>query len=470
MWITLAKIASPEIIGTSSAAISIATIFTTIAAIGIPSGVSRFLARAFHEGSLDEAKMFVKDSIVLVTLGVLCSAFALFILNKWFYVTLENTLIYFTMLLLGASSMSRLLNSIVIASLNTRIIPKIMLVVASVRTVLVIVLALLGAGPIGVLTGYISFEMLASILLAFTIFRMLRVEHKDRSLKKRNHSFKSILNASIPVWVPKLITVLSGANLGTVIVFGSSGSAQAASYFLSYAVSSAVFAMVLPLFAIAYPAVAAMNDGRKRFTWRIIKISIIISLPLSSSVIFYSNDVMNLLGTHYADASILLKLFLLAILPNSISVMIGQLFYAYGNYKQVLYIGLASSIPTTILYFLLVPLLGSSGAAISYLTGSITSCIFSALVARKISMKIHWKDILLIIIISFVPAISFSYLHLNYILGIISTVIISYVVFMKFNIINKSDVEDTLNVVPFGIAKPLKSLVHRIGKLLNNEY
>ena len=299
---------------------------------------------------------------------------------------------------------------------------------------------------------------------------MLRLERKDGSSIKRNHSFKSILNASFPVWVPKLITVLSGANLGTVIVFGSSGFAQAASYFLSYAVSSAVFAMVLPLFAIAYPAVAAMSDGRKRFTWRIIKISIIISLPLSSSVIFYSDDVINLLGTHYADASILLKLFLLAILPNSISIMIGQLVYAYGNYKQVLYIGLASSIPTTILYLLLVPLFGAYGAAVSYLTGSVTSFIFSTLVARKIGMKMRWKDIFLIVVISFVPAITFNDMHLNYIMGIISTVLISYLVFLKFNIINRSDVDDTLNVVPFGIAKPLKTLVHKIGTLLNNEY
>jgi O-antigen/teichoic acid export membrane protein len=255
-----------------------------------------------------------------------------------------------------------------------------------------------------------------------------------------------------------------------VIVFGSSGSVQAASYSLSYAISSAVFALVLPLFAIAYPVVVAMSDGRKRFTWRIIKISIIISLPLSLSVIFYSDDVINLLGNQYAEASILLKLFLLAILPNSVSIMIGQLVYAYGNYKQVLYIGLASAIPTAILYLLLVPVFGALGGASGYLIGSIISFTFSTIVARRIGLEIHWKDMGLILFISFVPAIIFSSLHLHYILGIISTVLTSYVVFLKFNIINRSDVEDTLNVLPPSIAIPIKTIVHRVARLLNNKY
>jgi len=418
---------------------------------------------------LDEANVLVRDAFALVCLGILGSTLVLFVINEWFYVTFDRTLIFFTMLLLGASAISRLLNSIVIASLKTKIIPKVMLVVASTRTGLVVILVLLNVGTIGVLIGYVTFEVLESILLGFAVLRMLS-ERKKSSTNKHNHSFKSILKASFPVWIPKLIIVVSGANLGTVIVFGSSGSIQAASYSLSYAISSAVFALVLPLFAIAYPAVVAMNDGRKRFTWRIIKISIIISLPLSFSVIFYSDDVINLLGKHYAEASILLKLFLIAILPNSVSIMIGQLVYAYGNYKQVLYIGLASSIPTAALYLLLVPVFGALGGAISYLTGSLISFTFSTIVAERIGLKIRWKDIGLILIISFVPAITFSSLHLNYILGIIFTVLISYIVFLKFDIINKSDVADTLDVLPPGIARPLKTLVHRVGGFLNDKY
>lgn len=445
-------------------------IFSTIATIGIPVGVSRFLAKSFYEKRIEDVKIFVKKSLILISFGIIGSSVVLFIINKWIYVTLDQTLIIFAMILAGSHAINRLLNSIVVASLKTKIIPKIMAVGSSVKIILVVSLVLMHIGSVGILIGYASFEILTSILLGFVVTRMMRNKNSSNSNVTVNHSFKTILDASLPSWLPKLITLLSGANLGTIIVFGSSGSVEAASYFLSFTISLAVFSIVLPLFTVAYPALSAMDDGRKRLTWRIIKISMIISIPLSSSVFFYSDDVIGLLGSHYADSSSLLRLFLIAIFPNSISLMIGQLVYAYGNYRQVLYIGLASSITTTLLYFVLVPIFGSTGAAMSYLVGSIAGFTMSTIISKKIGMKLHWKVLCLISIISIVPAFFYSYLQLNFVMGIIITLLTSYIIFLKFRIISKSDVDDTLNVLPREIARPIATLVHKVGKLLNSDY
>jgi O-antigen/teichoic acid export membrane protein len=470
LWITLARIATPETIGTSSTVISISIIFATIATIGVPTGIARFLAKSFYEKKLNEAKIYVKRSLMLISFGIISSFAVLFIVNEWIYVTLDRTLIVFSMLLIGSSAISKLLNSFVIASLKTKIIPQIMVVASSVRITLVIVLILMHAGSIGVLTGYASFEILTSILLAFAVIQMLREKHLSRTIADHDNSFKSILRASLPSWIPKLITVLSGANLGTIIVFGSNGSAEAASYFLSYTISLAVFSIVLPLFTVAYPALAAMSDGRKRFTWRIIKISMIISVPLSSSIFFYSDDVIGLLGNHYADASLLLRLFLIAIFPNSISLMIGQLAYAYGNYRQVLYIGLSSSITTSLLYLILVPILGSTGAVIGYLLGSIGGSVMSTIISKKIGMHMHWNVLCFISIISVVLAFIYSYLQLNFVIGIMITLLTSYILFLKFRIISKSDVDDTLNVLPRELGRPITRVIHKVGKILNKNY
>ena len=140
--------------------ISLSIIFATIATIGIPAGVSRFLAKSFYEKNLDEAKKYVKKSLILISFGIFSSFAALFIINEWIYVTLDRTLIIFSMLLIGSSAVSKLLNSIVIASLKTKIIPQIMVVVSSVRIILVVILVLMHTGSVGVLTGYASFEIL----------------------------------------------------------------------------------------------------------------------------------------------------------------------------------------------------------------------------------------------------------------------------------------------------------------------
>jgi hypothetical protein len=42
--------------------------------------------------------------------------------------------------------------------------------------------------------------------------------------------------------------------------------------------------------------------------------------------------------------------------------------------------------------------------------------------------------------------------------------------FLKFHILTKSDVEDSVNVLPRGIAKPLVIILNRVGRALNNNY
>jgi O-antigen/teichoic acid export membrane protein len=150
--------------------------------------------------------------------------------------------------------------------------------------------------------------------------------------------------------------------------------------------------------------------------------------------------------------------------------MIGQLVYAYGNYRQVLYIGLASSITTTLLYFILVPILGSTGAVVSYLVGSIGGLIMSTIVSKKIGMQMQWKVLCLISIISIIPALIYSFIQLNFVIGIITTLVTAYIIFLKFKIISKSDVDDTLGVLPSEIAHPVTSIIHKVGKLLNSDY
>ena len=143
--------------------------------------------------------------------------------------------------------------------------------------------------------GHSFYSIIVSVLLGLAVIRLLGSQ-REKSVEKIGTYFKTIIKASIPAWLPRLITAIGGANLGTVIVFGSNGSIEAASFFIANAVLIAINSTVTPLHEISYPALSAMHDGRKRFTWRIMKICVIILSPLSVSVIFYSPDIINLLG------------------------------------------------------------------------------------------------------------------------------------------------------------------------------
>jgi hypothetical protein len=94
----------------------------------------------------------------------------------------------------------------------------------------------------------------------------------------------------------------------------------------------------------------------------------------------------------------------------------------------------------------------------------------SAIISKKIGMQVHWKVLCLISIISIAPAFAYSYLQLNFVTGIIATLLTSYIIFLKFRIISRSDVDDTLSVLPMGLAQPIITVVHKVGKLLNSDY
>ena len=128
-----------------------------------------------------------------------------------------------------------------------------------------------------------------------------------------------------------------------------------------------------------------MHDGRKRFVWQTIRISAIMALPLSSSIIFYSNDIMHLIGSNYEKGSSSLQILLLSSFPIIVLSGVETLVFSYGKYRHTLTINLASSIPRTILYIILVPMLGMTGVAISYTIGSVIGFISSIIVDSKYS-------------------------------------------------------------------------------------
>jgi len=469
LWFILTRITTPDTIGLSSTLVSLASIFTAVSSLGVPVGVSRFLAKTFHDKDTDNSKALIKISVILTIFGILASVTMLMTLKGWINSNLDLGLVLSVIVVFSSSAFGMLLHSILVSSLKTEQLPKIMVVASSFRTIMVVILVLGHVGAIGIVLGYSFYQILASIMLSFAIFGLLRHQDK-RPNAKMIKPLKTILIASVPSWIPKLITILGSANLGTVIVFGSSGSSEAASYFLASTILGGMIALVTPLYSIAYPTLSAMIDRRKRFAWRIIKISMIILTPLSLSVIFYSHDIVSLLGKDYTGASFLVEILLLTAILGSMPTMVGQLLYAYDRYKQLLYWGLATSIPRTTLYFLLVPLLGGTGAAISYLVGSIIGFVISAKVANQIGLVINWRQLGLITTLPLIPAFLLSYYKVNFVLGIALIIATSIILFLKFKILTKSDVEHSLNVLPKRMAGPVIRFLNKVGSVLNKDY
>jgi len=287
------------------------------------------------------------------------------------------------------------------------------------------------------------------------IFRRL---HNVKTELVFNKTFKVLLVAGGASWIPYVIHN-TGSYLGPLLVFSSNGASQAGVYFIAYSIFIAFSAIMSVLFTMAYPTLSAMQDGRKTLAWRVTKMSLIISLPLSSSLIFYSKQIMQLFGGEYVAGSTSLEILLLSTLPIIVITGINTLVNSYGQYRQVLLIGIATNIPSAAFYFMLTPIFNNGiGAAISYTLGAIIGFIVSIFVSKQIQMKMHWKEIVFMLALPSTFAFVLSHFQVNYVIGIPITLALSYLVLLRLHIITKMDIDDSFAIVPSSIANPVINL------------
>jgi O-antigen/teichoic acid export membrane protein len=457
-WIIMSKVITPEIIGISSSIVSFSAILTIIAGFGIPRGIQRFLGPSFSEENYSEAKRYVNISIVLVSIGVLGSTVTIVVaFQGWMYqyLHIDSNLLAIMIVLSGSNTLFSLLYFVVVSTLKTKVLPIAMTVSSIAKIISAIMLLLAGWGALGLTIGYTIGFIVSSILLG--IFLNLKLKSAKKSqVGSFSQTAKNIFASSTANWIPALVTAI-GSQLGTVIVFGVQGSQEAGLYFIALTLVIGITALSSALFNISFSVLSSMHDGRKRFAWRAIRLSLVIIVPFSISLIFYSKEVMELLGQNYGGASSPLQILLLSLLPAVVASGISVLVYAYGHYKRVLAIGLATNVPRTILYFVLIQMYGNEGAALSYTIGAITGFAISIVVAKRMNFQIFWKDLGLIMVIPAGIGLAMNYFGLNYIVGIVVTIALSYLLFLKLQILTSLDIADVSVILP---GKASKAALH----------
>jgi O-antigen/teichoic acid export membrane protein len=467
-WFILSKITTPEIVGISSSLISISVIFISIASIGVPLGAQRFLGKMFLEQRFEDAIVYTKASFLIVSIGLVTSGIVILIGRNTLFSDFSIILVNATLVLCVTSTISVLLRSIVIASLDTKKILFASLISSAVKLFAVIILLSFRTGEVGILIAFTTTPLLTSLLLASDV-RMLLKQASVKTVLRFVDSFKMLLKASVASWIPLSIET-AGAQLGTIVVLGIHGPSQAGIYFIAFQISQGILSVIWALEGTTYPVLSAKNEGRKRFVWRTIKVSLIILLPISFAIVFYSKDITELFGSNYSEGSPALQILLLSVLPTTIMNAVGILTYAYGNYRDVLLIGVSTAIPRTLLYLVFVPSFGGVGAALSYTLGATFGFVVSLAISRRIGMAMHWKETVLMIVVPLMFALILANLKVNYGIGIILSIIFSYLLFLKLKLMERQDVQDYLAVLPSHLANPAIRIINKIGATLNRDY
>lgn len=457
-WLILSKITEPSSIGLASTIIAFATIVFSFASIGVAGGVQRYIANGIAENRFEHVQGMINSSLLITSLGVLISGVIILIfrdsIGNYFDIGFDYTLLSIALFVFLV--FSDLLRAIIIPTLKVKVIAIASVLSTLVKLSVTLALVLLGYGVYAIIFGFLAYSMLSILIYTFAIKNKV---YKIVPNLKLFIATKDILVASTTFWIPSIITTV-GSQLGTITVFVAAGSGNAGIYFISFSIVTGIMVIASVLSSIAFPTISAIKDGKKRATWRLIKISLLMTIPISDILVFYAADILSLFGSGYVTGSTTLQILSLSSLPTCISTGIGVLLYSYGNDRKFLLLGLVTSIPRVMLYFLFVPTLGGNGAALSYLFGSIVGAIISLLYAKNIKIKIFYKQILILFIVPILIAIPLKILDFNSVFSILIILVLSYLVFAALKLIDSQDVEDIMKILPNRIRNLTSSIFH----------
>jgi len=432
-WLVMMGLIGAEGLGYVAAISSLSSLVVPLISLGISSSLARYLGEAYGSNDLIKLKEYLSSAIALTTIITLMTFFLIDGIAM-FNVSLASytpTMLLLTSAIILLFSLSTPFGALMIALKRTDLILLSNLVGGSLKIALGIMLVVLTQSWVG---AAISYTIIGASLMVTGLMFMYR--HLRPLTKPSLDALKDLLTAGLPVWLPGAIATV-GQHFGTVAVFGFKGAFETGTYYVALTVSGILTSIPGSAFGVLVPTLAGLRDGRKRATWRAINVSLALVTPIAIGVAVYSAKVLSLLGEVYATGSPILSMLAITVIPQTISMGIGGLIYAYGMYRETLLLGMVTNVTRVVLYLTLTPLGGSYGAAIAMTTGTLAEFAASLWLSKGIGLHMNWRHIAMLLMIPVMLGSSYA-LNPPWILGIL-TIALSYVLYPRIGLLTRED-------------------------------
>ena len=442
-WITISWIASPAIVGRTSAVLGLGMIMGGLLGLGTNISIRRFIGKAVGLGDRVLLKKYYWSTIYFIALLSLVVLLIIYSLSMYMggFLAYSHEMISYACIIAFLSIYFTVI-SIFIGLLRTKYYFLSNLIANTVKLSMGIYLVYLGLGWIGAYIGYaLQYLVLLILGLAYTCYHIGVYLGIDWS------KVKEVIYAGIATWIPSIIALL-GQWLGVVFLYGLSNEISTGQYYIAFLIASFVTTIGTSILNIMLPALSSMESGHEEIVRRILGFTYAILSPITAYLIFNSNILLLILGTRYNEVPYILPILLFSAYPQLLFTASISILYAFDKYREVLYLGLIQNIPRIILYLLLTPTMAGAGAAISYTIGSYTALAYSLYLSRKYRYIPNPYNTLLPIIASLTIFYIVRTIYPN---TIVQTILLAlvYMLFIHTNIIGKND---------------LRLLLHRIKR------
>ncbi|MEM2759476.1 MAG: oligosaccharide flippase family protein [Nitrososphaerales archaeon] len=457
-WIIMAKIVDPASVGQAMVVIALATGVIGFTGYGVQVTISKYISEYNARNMKGMSRKVLKLGISLalgvsgiagLSIALLSGHIAQVAFNN---PSLSNLLTFAAIIYIPSQTLIAALAGAFQGSQKMHLTFITYLVYEITRLTLAVALVLEGLSSFGILIGFCIGSVAASLL--GYLYLLPKAVPKTNEGTKVDKGSVHILKFSGLNYFSVGMRTLS-AQIG-VLVLGTQSFEWAAFYGISVLIANVVGGILVAVSRAILPTASEeWTRGKKDEFMKVFNTAIRISLLISGFgfLIFMIDPgyVLGILSKSYIEASSALRILVISSIINAIGLIMISLLNAADRAAVVAKIGLLSSSCIIVLTFVLSPMMGLDGAAVSMLVGSSLGLLLAIVMLRKeervtISINSVVKPALSISVGLFVGFMLFALLH-NIIIAI-AIASLSYALFsLGYRATNHNEIKRLLAIV-----------------------
>lgn len=446
-WFVTARLVGPEVIGHTSAIVSLVMIVATVDVLNMSLGMKRYLGIASSSGDKNGFKHVIAATVMTTSLLVVTSVLVLAIPDLRVLEALGIDRQYFWIIaaMIPAIAFQQIFSEALVAALKSKdlVFP---LIIGSLSRFPVLFAAIYVFAAPG--TGTIvSYSLVMFISVTFYAVSTIKIFRGSRAKATENmgKNARLILNASLVSWVPQIISVL-GSQLGVITVFSVAGAAAGGKFYIPMAIFTAALFIVSGINRVSHSLIAGMQNKEQQIDYvsYSLKVAFIFTLPLSSALLFFAKDYLELMGREFGEASTTLTILMISLPMVIIAEVIYYFVYGKGEHGAVLRLGLAGNVPRTVLYFILVPLMSANGAAIAYLVGSMFQLVLSIHTGNKHQVRFDYRTYIVSVSIPVMIGLALWWTGVHYLASTTIIIVGSFLAYVRIRVFTDRELHSLL--------------------------
>lgn len=361
-WIIISKLASSSEIGQATSVYSLVLLIATVSQIGLeyPLLKKSALPRSQILGTALAIELIITSASI---------AAIIFLANTDMYHASLGQYVWVAIALLVLSPISFISRFALLGISNARTVLVFDIAATSAKFLTAYILLSMGFGTFGILFSFMIASLVAAITMVFFAGRRLSL----KPARDKGHIIEVIKeglsNAPSKLSRTMIITL-------SVILLASYGISDSdiGTFYLALMISIVGAGLAS---SMSFTVIPASSESKADLSSGSLRIGLSLTAPLIAVLIVAPKDILAMLGMEYVAAHTILLVLSMAILPTAIVMNAISKFNNSGEQRKIIVIGLIQIAGFLISFVVLVPYIGSLGAAYSILIAYAISAAYA---------------------------------------------------------------------------------------------